>query len=206
LRNAGQWVIGAVLGLYFTPQVGALVLGLWWAIVLAVLWALALGALLGAWLQHRHATDLGLEPVNIREFDRLGQGDIASDLLHPTEAAMVFGGRSAVGVSSRKIQRNLAEPRHDLGRQQTFDFGQLCVQQPDGLLDQGGVLGDQTLIDPQGPAALQFHQLAAPVDWIYRPIRQQRLTIGGPCQHGRQGGATGWGGGQSGVGHGQQGS
>jgi membrane AbrB-like protein len=58
LRNAGQWVIGAVLGLYFTPQVGALVLGLWWAIVLAVLWALALGALLGAWLQHRHATEL----------------------------------------------------------------------------------------------------------------------------------------------------
>lgn len=25
LRNAGQWVIGVVLGLYFTPQVGALV-------------------------------------------------------------------------------------------------------------------------------------------------------------------------------------
>jgi hypothetical protein len=43
LRNAGQWVIGAALGLYFTPQVSALVVSLWWAIVLAVLWALALG-------------------------------------------------------------------------------------------------------------------------------------------------------------------
>lgn len=58
LRNAGQWVIGAVLGLYFTPQVGALVLGLWWAIVLAVLWALALGALFGAWLKHQHSVEL----------------------------------------------------------------------------------------------------------------------------------------------------
>lgn len=58
LRNAGQWVIGAVLGLYFTPQVGALVLGLWWAIVLAVIWALVLGALFGAWLKHRHAKEL----------------------------------------------------------------------------------------------------------------------------------------------------
>jgi membrane AbrB-like protein len=57
LRNVGQWVIGAVLGLYFTPQVGALVLGLWWAIALAVLWALAQGALLSAWLEHRHAAD-----------------------------------------------------------------------------------------------------------------------------------------------------
>ena len=41
LRNSGQWVIGAALGLYFTPQVSALVLAQWWAIALAVLWALA---------------------------------------------------------------------------------------------------------------------------------------------------------------------
>ena len=41
LRNAGQWVIGAAMGLYFTPQVVALVLSLWWVIALNVLWALA---------------------------------------------------------------------------------------------------------------------------------------------------------------------
>ena len=29
LRNTGQWIIGAALGLYFTPQVVALVAGLW---------------------------------------------------------------------------------------------------------------------------------------------------------------------------------
>ena len=57
LRNAGQWVIGAALGLYFTPQVGALVVSLWWAIALAVVWALAMGAMFGGWLQRQHAVD-----------------------------------------------------------------------------------------------------------------------------------------------------
>lgn len=50
LRNAGQWTIGAALGLYFTPQVTALVAQLWWAIVLGVAWALGLGWLFGRWL------------------------------------------------------------------------------------------------------------------------------------------------------------
>ncbi|MBC5763554.1 AbrB family transcriptional regulator [Ramlibacter albus] len=51
-RNAGQWLIGTALGLYFTPQVVALVASLWWTIVLAIVWALALGWGFGAWL-HR---------------------------------------------------------------------------------------------------------------------------------------------------------
>ncbi len=59
LRNTGQWIIGAALGLYFTPQVGALVLQLWWAIGLGVLWALAMGWAFGLWLQRRHVGDLG---------------------------------------------------------------------------------------------------------------------------------------------------
>ena len=56
LRNAGQWVIGTVLGLYFTPQVVQLVVGLWWAIALNIVWALALGLAFGAWLQRLHST------------------------------------------------------------------------------------------------------------------------------------------------------
>lgn len=59
LRNAGQWLIGTALGLYFTPQVTALVVGLWWAIALAIAWALGLGWLFGRWLDGRHATDIG---------------------------------------------------------------------------------------------------------------------------------------------------
>ncbi|HZY17073.1 MAG TPA: AbrB family transcriptional regulator [Ramlibacter sp.] len=52
LRNAGQWVIGAALGLYFTPQVTALVGQLWWAILLGIAWALLLGWAFGRGL-HR---------------------------------------------------------------------------------------------------------------------------------------------------------
>ena len=55
LRNAGQWIIGGALGLYFTPQVMALIAGLWWAIVLNMVWALALGLVFGAWLHRVHS-------------------------------------------------------------------------------------------------------------------------------------------------------
>ncbi len=54
LRNVGQWVIGTALGLYFTPPVVALVLGLWWAMALNVVWALALGVAFGSWLYRVH--------------------------------------------------------------------------------------------------------------------------------------------------------
>jgi membrane AbrB-like protein len=57
LRNVGQWVIGAALGLYFTAEVGQLVVSLWWAIALGIVWALSLGYGFGLWLQHRSAAD-----------------------------------------------------------------------------------------------------------------------------------------------------
>lgn len=62
LRNAAQWVIGAALGLYFTPQVTALVGSLWWAIVGAVAWALGLGWAFGRWLHLRHGHRIGGDP------------------------------------------------------------------------------------------------------------------------------------------------
>jgi uncharacterized protein len=62
LRNASQWVIGTALGLYFTPQVSALIAGVWWAILLAVVWALALGWGFGRWLHRRHAQRIGGDP------------------------------------------------------------------------------------------------------------------------------------------------
>ena len=54
LRNIGQWTIGCALGLYFTPQVMALVASLWWAIALNIVWALALGLASGSWLHRVH--------------------------------------------------------------------------------------------------------------------------------------------------------
>lgn len=62
MRNAAQWLIGSALGLYFTPQVMALVAGLWWAILLAIVWALGLGYGFGRWLHARHAQRISAEP------------------------------------------------------------------------------------------------------------------------------------------------
>jgi membrane AbrB-like protein len=46
-RQAGQWIIGTALGLYFTPEVAALVGRLWWLLLLGGAFALALGYLCG---------------------------------------------------------------------------------------------------------------------------------------------------------------
>ncbi|HEV2978187.1 MAG TPA: AbrB family transcriptional regulator [Casimicrobiaceae bacterium] len=46
-RQAGQWVIGTTLGLYFTPQVAEWVTRIWWLLLLGALFALALGYLSG---------------------------------------------------------------------------------------------------------------------------------------------------------------
>lgn len=54
LRNAAQWAIGGALGLYFTPQVLALVARLWWVIALNIAWALGIGVLFGRWLYWVH--------------------------------------------------------------------------------------------------------------------------------------------------------
>ncbi len=67
LRNGGQWTIGAALGLYFTPEVTALVASLWWAIVLAIAWALALGTGFGLCLDRVHARHMPqLPPRTLR--------------------------------------------------------------------------------------------------------------------------------------------
>jgi membrane AbrB-like protein len=42
-RQAGQWIIGSALGLYFTPTVADLVLRLWWLLLVGAFFALALG-------------------------------------------------------------------------------------------------------------------------------------------------------------------
>jgi len=46
-RQAGQWIIGTALGLYFTPAVGAIVLRMWWVLLLGAFFALALGYFCG---------------------------------------------------------------------------------------------------------------------------------------------------------------
>ncbi|MBE2264534.1 MAG: AbrB family transcriptional regulator [Burkholderiaceae bacterium] len=55
LRNSGQWVIGAALGLYFTSEMTSLVINLWWAVLAGIAWALLLGVGFGTWLHRLHA-------------------------------------------------------------------------------------------------------------------------------------------------------
>jgi membrane AbrB-like protein len=55
LRNAGQWAIGTVLGLYFTPQVVGIVASHWAVILAGIAWALLLGAGFGLYLARANA-------------------------------------------------------------------------------------------------------------------------------------------------------
>jgi len=50
MRKFGQATIGMSLGLYFSPDMVALIGRLWWAIGLAIVWSLAMGYLCGVWL------------------------------------------------------------------------------------------------------------------------------------------------------------
>ena len=50
LRNGGQWIVGTVLGLYFTPAVALRVLELAPWMLLGAAWALLMGHLFGRWL------------------------------------------------------------------------------------------------------------------------------------------------------------
>ena len=61
-RNAGQWIIGCAVGLYFTPAVISLVSGLWWAIALTIAWALGVGWGLGLWLARTNGAFMGGTP------------------------------------------------------------------------------------------------------------------------------------------------
>jgi membrane AbrB-like protein len=61
LRNVGQWTIGTALGLYFTPQVVALLPGLAPVILAAVIWALLLGYGFYRWLWWAQGAQPGMK-------------------------------------------------------------------------------------------------------------------------------------------------
>ena len=103
LRNTGQWVIGTALGLYFTPAVGALVAGLWWAIVLGVVWACVLGWGFGRWLAHVHGPQLMALPPDARRATTYFAGAIggASEM---TLIAERHGARTDLVASAHSLR------------------------------------------------------------------------------------------------------
>ncbi len=56
-RQAGQWIIGTALGLYFTPAVVAHVGGIAWLLVVGALFAIGLGYVCGYALSALAGTD-----------------------------------------------------------------------------------------------------------------------------------------------------
>ncbi len=102
LRNIGQWTIGGALGLYFTPQIVAVVASLWWAILLGIAWALALGFGVGAWLYRLHH---GPGPLQIAGISRI-----------TTYFASPIGGASEMTLMGEKhgAQSDLIASAHSL--------------------------------------------------------------------------------------------
>lgn len=102
LRNGGQWVIGAALGLYFTPQVSQLVLSLWWAVLLSAAWALVLGGGFGFWLERQAPAFEGMSPRALR-----ATAWFSSAIGGASEMAMLaerHGGRSDLVAAAHSLR------------------------------------------------------------------------------------------------------
>ena len=112
LRNAGQWTIGTALGLYFTPQVVALVAGVWWAIALAIGWALLLGWGFGRWLHGLHARRLPHVPAKSMRATTYFAGAIggASEMTLLSESAGARTDLVAAAHSLRLVVVTIAIP------------------------------------------------------------------------------------------------
>jgi len=112
LRNAGQWTIGTALGLYFTPQVVALVAGVWWAIALAIGWALLLGWGFGRWLHGLHARRMPHVPAKSMRATTYFAGAIggASEMTLLSESAGARTDLVAAAHSLRLVVVTIAIP------------------------------------------------------------------------------------------------
>jgi len=98
LRNAGQWAIGTVLGLYFTPQVVGIVASHWAAILAGIAWALLLGTLFGAFLKRANAGRMALDRPTLFFASAIGG---ASEMAVLAER---FGGRMDLVASAHSLR------------------------------------------------------------------------------------------------------
>lgn len=180
LRNVGQWVIGAALGLYFTAEVGQLVVGLWWAIVLGILWALAMGYGFGLWLQFRSAADL--------------PGVSARDLRATTYFASAIGGASEMALLAdrNRARTDLVAASHSLRLVLVvvcLPFGMQWFQSHWGLHVNSSLLPGPRLMQwpgifylalATGAGALLMHALKRNNPWFMGPLLvAMALTLAG---------------------------
>lgn len=162
LRNAGQWAIGAALGLYFTPEVTALVASLWWAIVVAVLWALALGTAFGAWLYRLHAPRMHGVPQSMMRPTCFFAGSIggASEM---TLIAEREGGRTDLVAASHSLRVLLVTVSIPFALQWSGLQVQGLLAPPARMVDAGGLL---LLAALTGAGALLMRRLGRANPWF----------------------------------------
>ena len=98
LRNAGQVLIGTALGLDFTPQVVALVVSHWAAVLAGIAWALALGTGFAAFLRWANRGDDTLDRATLFFSSAIGG---AGEM---TVLAERHGGRTDVVAAAHSLR------------------------------------------------------------------------------------------------------
>jgi membrane AbrB-like protein len=157
LRCAGQWAIGTALGLYFTPQVVALLATHAAAIAGAVVFALALGAACGDLLHRWSGVD------RTTAFFAMAIGG-ASEMANQGERHGALVDRVAAAHSLRLMLVVAIIPF-------AFQYAGLAGVDPflpaARVVDHGGLVA---LIGATSAAALLLHRLGWPNAWVIGPL------------------------------------
>jgi len=156
-RGAGQWAIGATLGLYFTPEAIGRLVQLWAPIVAGIGWAIAIG-LACAWALRRFA---GADPATAFFAGAVGS---ASEMSLQGERN---GGRVetiAAAHSLRIMMVVIALP---------FAYRWLGVRGSDAFAPAGAAVepaGLALLVAVTLAAALALRRLGSPNAWVIGPL------------------------------------
>jgi membrane AbrB-like protein len=176
LRNVGQWIIGSALGLYFTPQVVALVASVWWAIGLAIGWALVVGWLFGLWLEHRNGPRMPHVPRESMRATAYFSGAIggASEM---TLLAERLGARTDLVAAAHSVRLMVVTVAIPFAMQWSGLHG-LEINPPSVRLVQGEGLA--LLAAATGAGALLMRALRRTNPWFIGPLLVAiGFTVGG---------------------------
>ena len=162
LRNLGQWIIGAALGLFFTPQTNTMVLQMWWLVLLAIVWSLALGYGFGRWLYWVNAPRMkDLDPVTTYFASAIG-GAAEMTLLAEREKSRTD--LVAAAHSVRILMVTIVVP---FAIQLIGWHGQDSINRLTLPIDPWGLL---TLSAVTGAGAWIMHVLKRPNAWFIGPL------------------------------------
>jgi membrane AbrB-like protein len=161
LRNAGQWGIGTALGLYFTPQVVAVVMSLAPAIGVGIVWALLLGAGFAAFLRRANPRNAALDAPTLFFSSAIGG---AAEMAVLAER---HGGRLDLVASAHSLRLLIVVVLVPLGFQLAGLHG-LDPTVPGPQVVQAGGLAALVALTVTGGAAM--HRLRLVNAWMLGPL------------------------------------